>query len=82
MKPKQAAEQETILSYGLWERRYSSDPQIVGKTVTLGGRSFDVVGVMPRDFSFPMSAQIRMPLAMSEDERSCVTLIMWFRWRC
>ena len=62
--------QETILSYGLWERRFASDPQIVGKTVTLGGRSFDVVGVMPRDFSFPMSAQIWTPLAMSQDEKA------------
>jgi len=62
--------QETILSYGLWERRFSSDPQIVGKTVTLDGRSFDVVGVMPRDFSFPMSTQIWTPLAMSEDEKA------------
>ncbi|HEY4740651.1 MAG TPA: ABC transporter permease [Candidatus Acidoferrales bacterium] len=74
--------QEAILSYGLWERRFSSDPQVVGKRVTLGGRSYDVVGVMPRDFSFPMSTQIWTPLAMSGTKRPCAILATWFRWRC
>jgi predicted permease len=36
-----------ILSHGLWQRRFNSDPGIVGRTVTLSGRPFTVVGVMP-----------------------------------
>jgi putative ABC transport system permease protein len=38
----------TLLSHGLWERRFGSDPQIVGQAVTLDGESFTVVGVLPR----------------------------------
>ena len=39
-----------ILSNGLWERQFGSDPGIVGRTVLLDGRPFTVVGVMPADF--------------------------------
>ena len=39
-----------ILSNGLWRRRYSADPAIIGQAVTLDGNPFTVVGVMPRDF--------------------------------
>jgi putative ABC transport system permease protein len=39
-----------VLSYGLWQRRFASDPSVLGKAVTLGGISYTVVGVTPRDF--------------------------------
>ncbi len=42
-----------VLSYGTWQSVFAGDPAIVGKTVTLSGRSTTVVGVMPRDFFFP-----------------------------
>jgi predicted permease len=41
-----------ILSHGFWERRFSSDPGIVGKAIRLNGRPTTVVGVMPVAFDF------------------------------
>lgn len=41
-----------VLSEHLWRRRYGSNPDIVGKTVTLEGRPHTVIGVMPASFEF------------------------------
>ena len=63
-------EQEIILSYGLWERRYAADPNILGKTVKVDGKSFTIVGVMDKGFDFPMPAEAWMPLALTVKQRS------------
>jgi putative ABC transport system permease protein len=43
-----------ILSDSLWRRRFGGDPAIVGRTIPLDAGSFDVVGVMPADFGYPV----------------------------
>ncbi len=42
-----------VLSYGLWQRRFGSNPRIIGKTLTLDGKSREIIGVMPQGFAFP-----------------------------
>jgi len=39
-----------VLTYGLWQRYFASNPGVIGKTVLLNGQGFTVVGVMPRGF--------------------------------
>lgn len=53
-----------VLSYGIWQRRFGGDRQIVGKTIPFNGRPRTVVGVMPRYFDYP-SAHIDLWLPMA-----------------
>ncbi len=46
-----------VLSYSLWEKRFKSDPGVVGKAATINGESFIVTGVMPQGFQFPIQAE-------------------------
>jgi putative ABC transport system permease protein len=46
------AARAVILGDRLWRRRFGSDPSVVGKTVTLDGNGYTVVGVMPPGFQF------------------------------
>ena len=39
-----------VLSYGAWQRLFNSDPGVVGRSITLNGKSFTVVGVLQRTF--------------------------------
>src|SRR5215470_8730385 len=43
-----------VISYNLWQRRYAGDPNIVGRSILMNGESTIVLGVMPRDFFFPI----------------------------
>jgi putative ABC transport system permease protein len=45
-------DQEVVLSYGLWKRRYAGDPSLVGRTIRVDGADFTVVGVMPPNFEW------------------------------
>ena len=54
-------DQEVILGHGLWVRQFGSDPNILGKKITIDGLSQTVVGVTGDDFDFPTSAQLWFP---------------------
>jgi predicted permease len=69
-----------ILSYGLWQRRFGGDPNVIGQNLMLDGDSYLIVGVMPADFSLKKEvmptvgaasqAEILLSLPMSEKELS------------
>ncbi len=47
------AERVVLLDHAYWRDRFASDPQVVGREISLDGVTFTVVGVLPRGFSFP-----------------------------
>ena len=41
-----------VLTYGYWQRRFGGDPSAIGQPLTIGGRSHEIIGVMPEGFRF------------------------------
>ncbi|MFZ0063158.1 MAG: ABC transporter permease [Pyrinomonadaceae bacterium] len=59
---KPGNEQVAVLSYGLWQKRFGGDREIVNKTLTLDGKTCVVIGVMPQTFTFPQAAELWVPI--------------------
>ena len=57
-----------VLTYESWQRRFAGDTQICGKTLSLNGESYEVIGVLPRSFPLPIrDAELAIPLAPNAD---------------
>ncbi|MFN2514153.1 MAG: ABC transporter permease, partial [Pyrinomonadaceae bacterium] len=46
-------DQVAVISHNLWHRNFAADPNLVGRPITLDGKTFTIVGVMPEGFQFP-----------------------------
>jgi putative ABC transport system permease protein len=55
-----------ILNYGLWQRRFGGDPNIVGKKLTINQVSRTIIGVMPEGFNFPRATEMPHIFSLSE----------------
>src|SRR6185436_15923324 len=59
-----------VLSHALWQRRFAGDPALIGQGITLGGKSFTVVGIMPAGFRFApfwfTKAELWVPLVLGD----------------
>jgi len=49
--------QVVILSHGFWQRKFASNPGVLGQALTLNGRSYTIVGVLPPSFKSPLELQ-------------------------
>ena len=66
-----------VMSYGLWQRRFGSDPNIIGRQLNLSGQPTTVVGVMPPNFQWfirkgsltAKAAEIWLPFQITSDFR-------------
>ncbi len=60
-------DREVILSDGLWQRRFGSDPKVTGQVVSLNGEKCTVIGVMPKGYrlGYYGTAQLWTPLVFS-----------------
>ncbi|HEY6909094.1 MAG TPA: ABC transporter permease [Myxococcales bacterium] len=62
------AARTVVLSNALWQRRFASDPRIVGQTITLGGLSYTVTGILPAGFRFLSASDAFVPIGLWADQ--------------
>jgi len=55
-----------MLSHALWQQSFGGDPKVVGRSVSIDGNPFTVVGVMPQGFRAWADADVWMPLRLGE----------------
>src|SRR5205085_6498025 len=53
-----------MISYGLWQRRFGADPGVIGQKVYLAGRPYPIIGVLPKDSTWPEDRDVFTPLAI------------------
>lgn len=58
------AEHEVVLSSDTWKKQFGSDPNIVGRSLTMNQQPYRVIGVMGPEFDWPSQAEIWVPLAI------------------
>ncbi len=65
-------EKVVLIGQGLWQRRFGTDPNIIGKTLNLSGENYTVVGVMPDDFRLPdhRERELWTPIAFKDSEKT------------
>ena len=59
-----------VLSYGLWQRRFGGQTNILNQPITLNGKSYTVIGVMPQDYAYPSRAEMWVPVGQLSDQPS------------
>jgi putative ABC transport system permease protein len=65
---KPGANPTVVLSHGLWQDRFGGDANILHRAISLDGRAFTVIGVMPADFAFPKRVDVWVPVGLSVQE--------------
>src|SRR6185312_15871006 len=72
-----------VLSYGLWQSRFGGDRGIVGSKILLNRKPYTVIGVMPRDFEFPLypghvsGSELWVPLSLEPKEFTAGYAASW-----
>ena len=65
-----------VISDRLWLNRFHRDPRVLGSSIELDRRNYTIIGVMPRDFDFPIDTgslhpmQLWVPLSLTADDLS------------
>jgi predicted permease len=72
-----------VISYAMWLNRFHRDPNVVGSSMVLDRKTYTIVGVMPREFEFPMEtgrlgqAQLWVPMSLTTEELSEGNAASW-----
>jgi putative ABC transport system permease protein len=59
-----------VLSYALWQRRFGGETSILNQAITLNGKSYTVIGIMPQSFAYPSRAEMWVPVGQLSDQPS------------
>ncbi|HLM25293.1 MAG TPA: ABC transporter permease, partial [Pyrinomonadaceae bacterium] len=59
-----------VLSYPLWQRRFGGQTNIVGQPITLNGKSYTVIGIMPESYLYPSRVEMWVPVGQLSDQPS------------
>jgi predicted permease len=75
-------EQVTVLSYGTWKSRFNANPNILGTKILLDRKPYLVIGVMPRNFAFPLvvrkwSIALWVPMSFLPEELTAEQVTNW-----
>lgn len=76
-------EQLTVLSYATWRTRFHADPNILGMKILLDRKPYVIIGVMPRNFEFPLvpgqlnRSELWVPMSFRPDELSPARASNW-----
>ncbi len=55
-------DQVVVLSHSIWQQRFGGESSVIGKTLTLDGRKFEIIGVMPPEFKYPQGVRLWAPI--------------------
>jgi predicted permease len=72
-----------VISYALWTSRYHRDAQVLGRAIELNRKTYSIIGVMPRSFSYPVDGgvlhptRLWVPLSLTPDELSDASAGFW-----
>lgn len=68
------SQQVAVISYQMWRNRFAGDANILGKTILLSRRPYQVIGIMPRTFEFPLvpgqlnRSELWVPMSFTQGE--------------
>jgi putative ABC transport system permease protein len=65
-----------LLSHGLWQRRFAGAADVIGRTIALSGRQYEIIGVMPPELRWPEKAELWAPLSPDPNTRDA-RLAFW-----
>jgi predicted permease len=76
-------QQVAVLSYGMWRSRFHGDVNVLGRKILLYRKPYTVIGVMPRDFEFPLNpgnvnhSEVWLPLSLQPEELTAGSAASW-----
>ena len=59
-----------VLSHALWQRRFGGQTSILNQAITLNGRSYTVIGIMPESYLYPSRVEMWVPVGQLSDQPS------------